>query len=201
MGPPLPLQPSKCVAIPFTRSHTAPDINLYIDGSRLTTAEETTYLGVVFDRKLSFRTHLQKVATKAEKRLNGLRRLCGSDLGISKDAAVQVYKTLTRSVIEYGAPAWVSRLNFVSDNTRLQILQNRCLRTALRAPYRTRIKTLHDIAGMLSIRERVMARCRSFLVRAKRHVYGVRHLVKQQYLEPAKHPGPTATLMPTTRRK
>ena len=58
----LPLQPSKCVAIPFTRSHTAPDINLYIDGSRLTIEAETTYLGVVFDRKMSFRSHFREVA-------------------------------------------------------------------------------------------------------------------------------------------
>ena len=197
----LPLQPTKCVTVAFSRKHTAPTVELYLDGSRLEMALETKYLGVIFDRKMNFRSHFREVVIKAEKRLNGLRRLCGRDLAVSREAAVQIYKSLTRSVIEYGAPAWVSRFKFKTDTKRFQTLQNRCLRAALRVPYRTKIAVIHAMAKIEPIHQRLVSRCRAFIIRAQRHVYGVRHLVKQQYLEPSAHPGPTAILMPTERKK
>ena len=196
----LPLQPAKCVVVVFSRRYVSPLVSLVLDGARLAVEEETKYLGVTFDRKLFFKSHFEVICKAAEKRLNGLRRLCGRDLGFSREAAVQVYKTMVRSVLEYGAPAWVSRFTCKKSSSCFQVLQNRCLRAALRAPPGTRISVLHQEAGILPFRERAVSRCKRFLHRAQRRVYGVRHLVKQQFLSPCRHPGPTAVLMPTERR-
>lgn len=185
----LPMQPAKCVVVVFSRRHVSPSVSVYLDGARLKVAEETKYLGVTFDRKLSFRSHFRAVLCAAEKRLNGLRRLRGRDLGFSPAAAVQVYKTLIRSVMEYGAAAWVGRLTFKSDTQAFQVLQNKCLRASLRLPWRTRISELHRRAGIMPFRKRIIHRCRKFLARTQLQVDGIRRLADEFHLDPEDYRG------------
>ena len=64
----LPLQPTKCTTIVFSRKYVAPTVRLYLDGAQLEVVNEAKYLGVNFDRKLNFRRHFREVVTTAERR-------------------------------------------------------------------------------------------------------------------------------------
>ena len=174
----LPMQPNKCAVMVFSRRYTAPKVSLYLDGAPLQIVDQTTYLGVTFDRKFNFRKHFEAVRKAVEKRINGLRRICGRDLGFSSEAALQIYKTMIRSVMEYGSTAWVSRLLNKTDTTYLQTLQNRCLRTALRLPIDTPIMELHRRAMIPLFKSRLANICQRFITRAGDQVDGVRRLLQ-----------------------
>jgi hypothetical protein len=193
----LPLNPTKCVALTFSHRRRRPDPpKLWLDGTRLTAVDSTKYLGVTFDRKLNFRQHFTNVKTTAMKRLNALRRLRGRDLGFSRASSLLVYKQLIRSVIEWGAPAFLGRATLKTGLAALQKIQNACLRTALRVCPRTRIVELHQLAGIEPIRQRLLESARRFIVRARKQVVSIRVLVREHLLSRLRNRGPLTAIMP-----
>lgn len=68
--------------------------------------EHPTFLGVTYDRCLSFGVHGKKVVEKAKKRLKILRMLAGKEWGWSRKLMVATYNSLVRSVLLYGTAAW-----------------------------------------------------------------------------------------------
>ena len=78
---------------------------LYLGGTELQECEELDILGVSFPQNLSYQSHLDKVAAKAGKRVNVLRKI-GPYLD-SKGRAT-VYKAHIRSTMEYAPLCWMS---------------------------------------------------------------------------------------------
>ena len=64
------------------------------------------FLGVTFDRSLSFGTHINQLKRKMKKRAQVLQALRGKDWGLSKRDMRQVYLTYIRSAGEYCTAAW-----------------------------------------------------------------------------------------------
>ncbi|KAF8630476.1 hypothetical protein AX17_005408 [Amanita inopinata Kibby_2008] len=64
------------------------------------------WLGIYFDRKLSFKTHIANMATKARSTLAGLKILANSVRGLSIVNARLLYKTVIIPVLTFGAPVW-----------------------------------------------------------------------------------------------
>ena len=54
---------------------------LYISGSKIIVVDETKFLGVTFDKKLSFLQHIKMLKTKCIKALNLLKVLSNTDWG------------------------------------------------------------------------------------------------------------------------
>ena len=83
-------------------------------------AEKLTILGVTFDAKCSWKTHIDIISKKAARRLFPLRLLKPY---LDHAQLKTVYFGLMRSVLEYAAPLFVGLSK--KEETRLQILQNR----------------------------------------------------------------------------
>ena len=92
------------------------------------------YLGVNFDRKISWRVHIEKIETKAFRTFINIYSLFKSD---------RLSTGIIRSVITYACPVW----EFAADThlLKLQHLQNRVLRTIANYPRRTPIHDLHMV--------------------------------------------------------
>ncbi|XP_026475710.1 uncharacterized protein LOC113380860 [Ctenocephalides felis] len=59
-------------------------------------------LGVIFDKKMTFRAHVEEVVKKCEVGKNIIRRLVGTDWGAHPSACLAIYKSIIRSHIDYG---------------------------------------------------------------------------------------------------
>ena len=87
----LPYNPSKCEASFFSVDpHQA---NLLLLGSRLRFHPTPTFLGVIFDRTLSFSKHISSLKANIFPRLKALRCISTSTWGPSKESLSVLYKS------------------------------------------------------------------------------------------------------------
>ena len=65
-----------------------------------------TFLGVTFDRTLSFSKHVSLLKAKFFPRLKALRCISASSWGPSKESLSVLYKSFLRSLLTYASPGW-----------------------------------------------------------------------------------------------
>ena len=83
---------SKTVCMHFCQLRKAHDDPvLTLDGTPIPVVEETKFLGVIFDKKLTFIPHIKKLKAKCQKALNLLRVVAHTDWGADR----KVYFTFT----------------------------------------------------------------------------------------------------------
>ncbi|XP_026481045.1 uncharacterized protein LOC113387873 [Ctenocephalides felis] len=58
-------------------------------------------LGVTFDKKMTFRVHVEEVIKKCETGKNIIKRLVGIDWGVYQSSCLAIYKSIIRSHIDY----------------------------------------------------------------------------------------------------
>ena len=78
------------------------DPQLFMDKSPILLVEETKFLGVIFDRKLSFIPHLKYVKKKALKALNILKVIGNTEWGADRKVMLRLYRSLIRTKLDYG---------------------------------------------------------------------------------------------------
>ena len=136
----LPLNPSKCKAsfssVDPHQANLQP--NLLLLGSRLRFNPTLTFLGVTFDRTLSFSKHVSSLKAKFFPRLRALRCICASSWGPSKESLSVLYKSFLRSLLTYASPGWfpfLSATNFTKLVAPPSSGQSRHHRLPLVHPY------------------------------------------------------------------
>ena len=108
--------------------------NLLLLGSRLRFNSTPTFLGVIFDRTLSFSKHVSSLKAKFFPRLKALRCISASSWGFSKESLFVLYKSFLRSLLTYASPGWFHFLS-TTNFTKLEGLHQ---------------ATSHAITGCLS---------------------------------------------------
>jgi hypothetical protein len=98
------------------------------------------YLGVIFDKKITWRLHIEIIEAKAFRTFIRINSLFKSEL-LSTNIKLTLHKALIRSVMTYASPALKSAAH--SHLLKLQRLQNRVLRTTGSFPRRTPVRDLH----------------------------------------------------------
>ena len=119
----LPLNPSKCEASFFSVDPHQANLqpNLLLLGSRLRFNPTPTFLGVTFDRTLSFSKHVSLLKAKFFPRLKALRCISASSWGPSKESLSVLYKSFLRSLLTYASPGWFPFLS-ATNTTKLERL-------------------------------------------------------------------------------
>jgi len=133
---------TKSAAVLFTRKHDPVPISLILrDGTRLQVKNECKYLGLTFKQNWSYSKHVQNVAAKCRARLNVIRMLKGTSWGAGKRSLLTAYRSLVRSVIEYGMEAYF----FTSPSLLKPIhkIENDALLLCTGAMASTPLKCLH----------------------------------------------------------
>ena len=107
------------------------DPALYIYGSQLPVVDESKFLGVIFDRKLTFIPHIKYVEAKYLKALNHLKVLSHTSWGADRTTLLHLYRSLIRSKLDYGSIVYGSaRKSYLQ---MLDTVHNQGLRLALGA--------------------------------------------------------------------
>jgi hypothetical protein len=76
--------------------------SLTMGGIGLPISKEFRYLGVVFDRGLTWNAHTRYVLKRCKTRINFMKSIAGTAWGSHPDNMLILYKGLVRSVLEYG---------------------------------------------------------------------------------------------------
>ena len=76
---------------------------LYLYGSPIPVVEESKFLGVIFDRKLSFIPHIRYLKAKCLRALNLLKVLSHTSWGADRFTLLHLYRSLVRSKLDYGS--------------------------------------------------------------------------------------------------
>jgi ribonuclease HI len=100
---------SKTVCMHFCqlrRHHDGP--NLTLEGTPIPVVEETKFLGIIFDRKLTFIPHLKHLKAKCLKSLNLLKVIAHTDWGADRRVILSLYRTFIRSKLDYGCVVYGS---------------------------------------------------------------------------------------------
>jgi len=107
------------------------DPTLTFNGKHIPVVEETKFLGLVFDRKLTFVPHLRYLRIKCLKALNLLRVVAHTSWGGDQQTLLYLYRSLIRSKLDYGCIVYGSTRN--SYLKMLEPIQNHALRLCLGA--------------------------------------------------------------------
>ena len=127
--------PTKTTAVHFCRKRSCVkqhELNLY--GQKLPVKNETRFLGVIFDRTLSFVPHIKDLKTRCTTAINALKILAHPEWGGDTETLLHLYRSLVRSKLDYASPIYGSaRPSYLK---MLDPIQNEGLRLSLGA-YRT----------------------------------------------------------------
>lgn len=111
---------SKTVAMHFCRIRGAhPDPDLYLYDRRISCVEETRFLGLVFDSRLTWLPHLRSVKAACMKVLTLLRILAHTSWGSDRHTLLLLHRSLILSKLEYGCEVYSS-----ATAARLRILDS-----------------------------------------------------------------------------
>ena len=143
----------KTTAIIFSNKHEPEqEINLKIKNEIIKFESTVKFLGAVFDKKLTWRAHIQYVINRCNKRMNLLRAVSGTDWGADKRTLIIIYRALIRSVVDYGSIAYDS----ASKTTKklLDQIQSKALRICCGAMMMTPIAAMQVDCGETSLERR-----------------------------------------------
>ena len=140
---------------------------LLLGGEPLSHVTAHKYLGIFLDRGLTFKQHINYISDRTAARINVLRYISGRGLGASPSVLRTFYVAAIRSIIDYAAPCLPGL--YASHVHHLEVLQNKAMRTILRAPPWTAIVTLREECRIPSIQHRIFARtCVAFTQHVRR---------------------------------
>jgi len=95
---------SKTVCVHFCHLRKLhPDPQLLLYGNPIPVVEKVQFLGIIFDRKLSFLPHLHYLKNKCIKALNLLRVFAHTSWGADQQTILHLYRSLIRSKLNYGS--------------------------------------------------------------------------------------------------
>ena len=137
--------PQKTVCVHFTRSRKVfSEPELYLKGFRVPVKDEVKFLGVIFDKKLTFVPHIKYLKDKCLKALNLLKVVSRTDWGGDRKTLLHLYRSLIRSKLDYGCMVYGS-----ARKTVLQMLDpiaHQGLRLALGAFRSSPVESLYTEA-------------------------------------------------------
>ncbi|XP_070184084.1 uncharacterized protein, partial [Littorina saxatilis] len=120
--------------------------NLKLCGQTLQADNTPTYLGVTFDRRLTWKQQTEKVEARAKLRLALMKKLTGTTWGADAAILKKMYVGSVRPVLEYGVTAWGTAAK--SNFDRVSKVQNQAARIITGTMRSTPIQELENIMGL-----------------------------------------------------
>ena len=191
------LNPTKTKVIIFSRSILArkTELNLKLYGETLKIYPQVKFLGITFDSQLNFKKYFEDILDRCNTRYYRLRLLANKKWGPSPSSLIQIYKQCVRPIFEYGALSTIT----TSDNiiSKIQRLQNKFIRLALRLPKYICSKLLHDSTGLPYVKDRLLSCATKSLDRIAQNPL-VEESISRNRLNPAwdRFPTPLSVVRP-----
>lgn len=147
----------------FTRRRKCAQLSdLTYGDSSIRRVECMKILGLSIDARLTFKSHIDKILSKARLTQRKLFPLLKRNSGLITQNKVAIYKLFIRPVLTYAISVW--NCASVTNFRRIQVYQNKCLRSILNLRpdpftyWQVPTCAIHDVAGtetMLEFMERI----------------------------------------------
>ena len=135
---------TKCVHFcQLRKMHHDPELKL--DDHTIPVVDQYKYLGIIFDRKLTFIPHIKHLRIKCNKAIQMLRVIAHTNWGADRKTLIKIYRTLIRSKIDYGCFIYGSaRKSYLKE---LETIHHQGLRLALGAFSTSPVESLYTEAN------------------------------------------------------
>ena len=140
----------KTSVVLFTHRRESLPETLKLCGGSIKEVKTARFLGVIFDQKLNWNSHISYITEKCKKRLNFMRMISGQTWGASKKNLILIYRALIRSVLDYGSVAYDSAS--AALKSKLDSIQYQALRIACGALPGTAAGTLQVDTGEMPLK-------------------------------------------------
>jgi ribonuclease HI len=145
----LKINVAKTVDIIFTNKRPKATPILYLNKKPIKSVQEHKFLGMIFDKHLNWKSHIDHIIQKTTSAINLLRSLSSQRWGATKTCLLKIYTTLIKSKILYG-----SELLFSANKTslkKLNSIQNKCFKIICRAIKGTSLLAMQNELGQLPL--------------------------------------------------
>lgn len=122
----------KTFAIIFTRKYKiAIPSYIRIYNFNITVKLSLKFLGIYLDSKLNWKSHINYIASKCEKKINILKSISTTKWGSDPSTCLLLYRSIIRPIFDYGCPLFHNAPT--STTIKLDRIQFRCIRQSLGA--------------------------------------------------------------------
>ena len=146
-------QKTQALFISNRYSRQLPSDNIKFLNENIKWETEAKYLGMVIDKRVTLKQHVEYVSNRAHNSLRQLYPLISRNSHLDVRNKLLIYKLAIRPIFTYGCPAFESMAK--THLQKLQVLQNKFLRIILNKTRYDRIIDLHQEAKIPSIEEYV----------------------------------------------
>ncbi|XP_071581229.1 uncharacterized protein [Temnothorax nylanderi] len=161
----LDLEPKKTVLVEFSRSGFVDGgMNIRVNGCEVPNRNGARFLGIWLDNRLKFDRQVQEVRGKVNRANSVMRYLCRVSKGVEVNTAHMLYKSLVRSVTDYGNFIYFPRDS--ATQLKLERAQYMGIRTALGYRNSTPNNVIVAEAKVRLLRDRATLLGRNFVHKA-----------------------------------
>lgn len=128
----------KTQAILFTfdnKKKRTPTKQLMHDNHKIELHKTVCYLGITFDKKLSFKEHITNAINKTNRCFRAIYPLIAPKSHLSSENKQLIYTSIIRPILAYGSPVWVSAAR--THKHKCNVMQNKILKTIHKLRMRT----------------------------------------------------------------
>jgi hypothetical protein len=129
-------------------------------GEPIQWVQTARYLGVTLLTRLTWSAHVDQVRKRAAQRFGMLGPLLNGGRDLSVRNSVLLYKQLIRPIMYYTCPIWRSAAR--GHVRKLQVLQTKCLRIAISAPWYVGNRQIHEDLRIPFFADHIRALTESF---------------------------------------
>lgn len=126
-----------------------PDPEIFLGGNRIEVVDKVKFLGVMFDRKLSFKAHIENLLVSCGKKLNLLKVLSNTSWGAERCTMLNIYRAVIRSRLDYGCAVYGSARPSVL--CKLDTIHHSALRICSGAFRTSPVKSLYVVCHELPL--------------------------------------------------
>ena len=155
------LNPGKSQLVVFTKCfrHKAEmeenTFSVRLFGQDVPLSSEAVFLGVTFDQRMTWEPQFRKLATRAYKRLNLIRRIRSLAKEPNPNILAQLYQSLIVPIFEYSSICIINAAEVHLE--KLQLIQNMALRAIMSCPRYISIRDLHDCTGFVPLKDHLIS--------------------------------------------
>ena len=151
------LNPVKTKVIIFSRSILArkTELNLKLYGETLKIYPQVKFLDITLDSQLNFKEHFEEILDRYNTRYHCLRLLVNKKWEPSPATLIKIYKQCVRPIFEYCSLSTITASDYIIS--KIQRLQNKFIRLALRLPKYICSKLLHNSTGLPYVKHRLLS--------------------------------------------
>jgi len=113
-------QKSETISISRRKRKERRCVMIYLNSRPLPQVQSLKYLGIIIDKKLTFKDHLHYITDKCSKHLCTIQN-CQIKLGLGHGALKTIYTNAILPLLQYGAPIWIKAL--AKDSCKIKLIR------------------------------------------------------------------------------